>query len=58
MSVENDRTEEFVRLFATNQRRIYGFVASIVPRSADADDVFGEISASLWKKFRRIRERD
>lgn len=46
-----ERTEEFIRLFAANQRRIYGLVATMVPNMADADDVFQEISTSLWKKF-------
>jgi RNA polymerase sigma-70 factor (ECF subfamily) len=46
-----ERTEEFIRLFAASQRRIYGLVAAMVPRGADADDVFQEVSASLWQKF-------
>ena len=51
MSSTAENTEEFIRLFAANQRRIYGLVASMVPNAADADDVFQEISASLWRKF-------
>lgn len=31
------RTEDFVRLFAVNPRRIHGLVAAIVPNAADAD---------------------
>lgn len=45
------RTEDFIRLFAVNQRRIYGLVAAMVPNAADADDVFQEVSARLWQKF-------
>jgi RNA polymerase sigma-70 factor, ECF subfamily len=55
VSGTKDRTEEFVRLYAANQRRIYGFVTSILPRPTDADDVFQEISASLWQKFHEFR---
>jgi RNA polymerase sigma-70 factor (ECF subfamily) len=53
---ENDRTEEFIRLFAVNQRRIYGFVAAIVPRAVEADDVFQNISAGLWQNFHRFEK--
>lgn len=45
------RTEKFVRLLLDNQRRIYGLIAAMVPNPADADDVFQEVSASLWRKF-------
>ena len=46
-----DRNEDFMRLFSANQRRIYGFVAAMIPRTADVDDVFQEVSMSLWRKF-------
>lgn len=51
---KTDRTEEFIRLFAANQRRIYGFVAAMVPNADDADDVFQNVSAGLWQKFDRF----
>ena len=46
-----DRNEDFMRLFAANQRRIYGFVAAMIPRTSDVDDVFQEVSMNLWRKF-------
>ena len=46
-----DRSEEFISLFAANQRRIYGFVATMVPRASDVDDVFQEVSMNLWRNF-------
>ena len=51
MSSSAARTEEFVRAFAANQRRIYGLVAALIPHPSDADDVFQDVSASLWQKF-------
>jgi RNA polymerase sigma factor (sigma-70 family) len=30
---------------------IHGFVAAMIPRTADVDDVFQEVSMSLWRKF-------
>lgn len=49
------RTEDFIRLFAAHQRRIYGFVAALIPNTADADDVFQEVSAKLWQKFHEFQ---
>lgn len=47
----SNRNEAFVRLFAANQRRIHAFIMMLVPRAADADDVFQEVSLELWRKF-------
>jgi RNA polymerase sigma-70 factor, ECF subfamily len=46
-----DRTEEFVRLLTANSRGIYTYIRALVPRQADADDIFQETSAVLWRKF-------
>ncbi|MCG8587082.1 MAG: sigma-70 family RNA polymerase sigma factor [Pirellulales bacterium] len=43
--------EEFVRLFAETNHRIYAFVTTLVPHHADADDVFQQTSVVLWRKF-------
>lgn len=48
---EQDRGSLFVRLFLQNQRRIYGLILALVPRSPDADDVLQETSTVLWQKF-------
>jgi RNA polymerase sigma-70 factor (ECF subfamily) len=45
------KTDQFVRLFAANQRRIYGFITVMVPKATEADDVFQEVSVGLWRKF-------
>jgi RNA polymerase sigma-70 factor (ECF subfamily) len=46
-----DRNEAFVRIFAANQRRIHAFISVLVPRAADADDIFQDVSLELWRKF-------
>jgi RNA polymerase sigma-70 factor (ECF subfamily) len=46
-----DRGSRFVRLYLQNQRRIYGLILALVPRSPDADDVLQETCAVLWQKF-------
>ena len=47
----SNQHEAFVRIFAANQRRIHAFIMMLVPRAADADDVFQEVSLELWRKF-------
>ena len=48
---QEDRGEQFVRLYLQNQKRIQGLILALVPRGADADDVLQEASAVLWQKF-------
>jgi RNA polymerase sigma-70 factor (ECF subfamily) len=38
-------------LFLENERRIYGFIVSILPNLSDAEDVLQETSLILWQKF-------
>ena len=45
------KAQRFLRLFLQNQRRIYAYVLTLLPRRADADDVFQEASLVLWDKF-------
>jgi len=42
---------DFVRLLVQNQHRIYGFILSLVPNFAHADDLYQETCAVLWQKF-------
>lgn len=46
-----NRTEEFVRVLAKYQRRIFSFVLTLVPQWADAEEIFQETSIILWRKF-------
>lgn len=46
-----DRAEQFVRLFSAQQRRLYSCILALVPNRADAEDVFQETAAVLWRKF-------
>jgi RNA polymerase sigma-70 factor, ECF subfamily len=42
---------QFIRLFLENERRIYGFIVSVLPNFNDAEDVLQETSLVLWQKF-------
>lgn len=48
----SDRYEEFLMLFARDRERIYGYIFSLLPHHADAEDVFQRCSCLLWRKYR------
>ena len=51
--------EEFVQLFARNQRGIQAYIWTLVPNRADSDDLMQETSVSLWRKWSEFdRQRD
>ncbi len=57
MPMEHDPS--FVALFVKNQRRIYGYILTVVPDCNEADDVFQQTSMVLWEKAGEFRpERD
>ncbi len=42
---------EFMRLLVPNQRRILGFIITLVPNKADAEDILQETLTEMWNKF-------
>lgn len=48
---DRDRTEAFVELLTLHQRRLYGFIYTLVPSQADAEDLLQQTSLILWRKF-------
>ena len=49
---ENDeQVQLFSRLLVANQRRIYGFILTLVHDRAAADDILQDVSSVLWQKF-------
>ena len=53
MSTENDdeTVQAFSRLLVANQRRIYGFILTLVHDRSAAEDILQDVSALLWQKF-------
>ncbi len=47
----SDSHELFTRLMVANQRRIYGFIYTLVHDHSAADDVLQEATTLLWQKF-------
>jgi RNA polymerase sigma-70 factor (ECF subfamily) len=45
------RVDEFVRLLAQNQRRLFVYVHTLVPNHADAEEVLQNTNLVLWREF-------
>ena len=48
------RREEFARLFQEHERSIYGYILSLVPNVAAADEISQNTSLLLWEEFDRF----
>jgi RNA polymerase sigma-70 factor, ECF subfamily len=48
---DSDRNEAFVELLSLHQRKLYGFIYTLVPNRADAEDLLQQTSLVLWQKF-------
>jgi RNA polymerase sigma-70 factor, ECF subfamily len=50
-----DDQGEFLRLLLSHERRIYGYIRTVVFNAVDAEDVLQETSTKLWKNFHQFR---
>ena len=48
--IEDDRIAVFVELLTQHQRKLYGYIYTLVPNAADSDDLLQETNLVLWKK--------
>lgn len=51
----DDRKREFVYLLTKHERRIYGYILSLVPHWNDADEILQETNLRLWDEFDKFR---
>lgn len=51
---DDAKVQAFSRLLVANQRRIYGFILTLVHDRAAADDILQDVSSLLWEKFDRF----
>lgn len=52
-NVSSAQYEQFLALYSVNQKRIFAFILSLVPRRADAEDVLQQTAMDMWKLFDR-----
>jgi len=48
--VEDDRNAVFVELLTHHQRKLYGYIYTLVHNSTDSDDLLQQTNLVLWKK--------
>lgn len=51
MKLDTDSYERFTRLLVANQRRLYGFIFTLIQDHSATDDLLQEVTTLLWKKF-------
>ncbi len=50
-SNQNERYEEFLRLLAKYDSRVFAYILTLLPNRADAEEVFQETCIVLWRSF-------
>jgi RNA polymerase sigma-70 factor (ECF subfamily) len=58
MGSNRNAADEFVRLFSLHTNSVYSYIHVLVPRHADAEDIFQETSRTLWEKFNEYQPDD
>ena len=43
-------------LFTRHQNRIYGYILTLMPHSADTEDIMQETASVAWEKFETFEE--
>jgi RNA polymerase sigma-70 factor (ECF subfamily) len=49
--IEQERHDQFLRLYVEHEEALHGFVRALVPTREDAREVMQEVAAVLWRKF-------
>jgi RNA polymerase sigma-70 factor (ECF subfamily) len=50
-----DRMEQFARLLATCQRKVFLYIMALVHNPTDAEEILQETNLVLWRKFEQYR---
>ncbi len=45
------RTQQFLSYYVEGQKRIYGYILSVVSNWSDADDIMQETCSLMWQKY-------
>ncbi len=49
--IPQDRSSELVQLMMKHQRKLFGYILTLVPSRSDADDILQEASLTICEKF-------
>lgn len=47
----DSRQQQFTTIFFQSQHRVFGYVVTLVPNRADAEEVFQQVCLILWEKW-------
>src|SRR4026209_963408 len=51
----DESRRQFIRLMTVHERLVYGYILSVVPNWADADEILQETNIRLWEEFEKFR---
>ena len=51
MSENNQKSDDFFKLFMKNQKVVYAYILSMVHNCSDADDIMQETMTLMWERF-------
>lgn len=50
----NEQQKMFLDLYTANQRRLYGYIVTLVSNRNDAEDIFAQTTLVLWEKWHQF----
>ena len=53
---ESPKYKLYIRLLTANQRRIYGFIYTMVPNHTISDDIMQDTTLFMWEHFDQFKE--
>jgi RNA polymerase sigma-70 factor, ECF subfamily len=56
LDTPESRYEHFLRLFRTNEDRLFGFILKLLPNFSIAEDIMQETMMTMWRKFDDFNE--
>jgi RNA polymerase sigma-70 factor, ECF subfamily len=51
IAMVDDGQKQFLDLYTANQRRLYGYIVTLVPNRNDAEEIFSQTTLVLWEKW-------
>lgn len=49
--MDKDQHKSFLNLYTVNQRRLYGYIVTLVSNRSDAEEIFNQTTLVLWEKW-------
>ncbi|MBM83093.1 MAG: hypothetical protein CMJ78_21235 [Planctomycetaceae bacterium] len=53
--MDADQATEFTSLYSRNERQLFRFIASLLPSTADAEDLLQETAKKIWQQFEQYQ---